>query len=341
MYDGKFRSLVVSITTLLVLTAGTQTTALRQADVRGPWTPPIDDDPEPAVAVIPTTPESMANPSQDGSAPLEPSRSAQAPSHHPDDALPQDPPLALPADPSEEFPIARAAVPVTLSKKELPPEERQGIFLDTLLPAVIVENASLVYRRQRLMPMLELLRDGANLPAPDAEWLAKLAEEYQVEGDVLTDVKAQTELTRRLDVIPPGLVLAQAALESGWGSSLAAQRDRDLFGMLGVVSAEGKKRRDATGAKQGAPRFAHVQDSVKSYMHNLNIHAAYQGLREMRANARAKGKLPEGRQLAEGLTRYSILGKQYVKMVQSMIRQHDLSGYDQAILVLGPGIGDS
>jgi len=161
-----------------------------------------------------------------------------------------------------------------------------------------------------------------------------LAADYGVTGDPLSEAKVRHELLLRVDVIPFFLALAQAAVETGWGSSGAAQRDRNLFGMIGVAtkSKKSKGRRKAHSGRTSRLRFAHLADSVQGYVRNLNSHPAYKTLRVLRAKARAGGAEPSGSALTAGLSAYSELGKGYVRMIKTAIRSNDLARYDLARL---------
>jgi len=246
--------------------------------------------------------------------------------------------------PGEDAPIAiprqtqNTLSPELRSHGELSSEERQQRFVNTLLPLILTENARVLRERRSATMLLKRLQRGRSLRQKNAEWLQRLAADYGVTGDPLSEAKARQELLLRVDVIPPSLALAQAAIETGWGSSKAAQRDRNLFGMIGVVatSKKSKARRKGHGGRTSRLRFAHLADSVQGYVRNLNSHSAYKMLRALRAKARARGVEPSGSTLTAGLTAYSELGKGYVKLIKTAIHGSDLARYDLARL--GPAL---
>ncbi len=224
-------------------------------------------------------------------------------------------------------------VPAGLYRKGVPRREKKALFVRTLLPLILLENERIEHRRSRLLALKEALARGRLPGAKDVAWLRELAADYRLKGDPVEEPKTRRELARRVDVIPPALALAQAALETGWGSSGAARHERDLFGMVAVVSKRSRaarKTRHPRGKRQA--RFVSLQDSVHSYIHNLNTHSAYQRLRLLRAKAQASNQSPAGAALADGLTRYSELGQHYVRTVQSIIHQSHLARYDTAAL---------
>jgi uncharacterized FlgJ-related protein len=222
----------------------------------------------------------------------------------------------------------RDALPAELRHREgLSTEERQQRFVDTLLPAILAENERVLRERRTVAALLKRAQPKSSLRTQEVEWLQQLAEDYGIQGNPLSDSKAKRELLMRVDVIPPSLALAQAAIETGWGSSGSAQRDRNLFGMVG-----GKSRHGRHSSRNSYQHFAHLADSVQRYVHNLNSHPAYGSLRTLRARARANGRELSGSALTPGLVGYSRLGNAYVRLIGAAIRNNSLSRYDIAQL---------
>jgi Bax protein len=197
---------------------------------------------------------------------------------------------------------------------------RKDRFVMLVLPHVLRVNEEIAAERQRLMRIR-----GAELSAEDRAWLSWIAERYGTE-----DVD---ELRRRIDIIPPSLALAQAAEESGWGSSRFAHQGNALFGQrtagdeFGIVPME---RAAAEGIRVRA--YEDLGAAVRSYARNLNTHTAYVDFRDARASARTKGSTPSGHRLAETLLRYSERGEAYVNSLRAIIRMNRLEGFDAAKL---------
>jgi Bax protein len=163
--------------------------------------------------------------------------------------------------------------------------------------------------------------------------IEQLARTYRV--DLSLPVEQQlNQLLIKVDIIPPGLVLAQAANESGWGSSRFSQEVNNLFGEWtynpesGVLPANRPE-----GADHYVRRFDSLRASVRSYMQNLNSGQAYTLFRRLRADMRQKGKPLDPIVLAEGLKRYSARGGDYISEIQAMIRHNDLNSLGQLDLV--------
>jgi|GEM_PF-4374756 len=203
-------------------------------------------------------------------------------------------------------------------------ESKHQNFVDTLLPLLRMENDAIEGKRKKMLRYFSSLARGESLGAADREWLRDLAEDYRIDRDPLNDAQARREMVRRVDVIPVDLALAQAATETGWGTSHAAHKDRDFFGMTGMRT---HKVRTASGRMVRAPKFASLRDSVRTYIHNLNVHGAYQPLRTIRTQLRAANKPIQGGAVADGLVRYSTRGSSYVRQIRSVIRQNRFNQY--------------
>ena len=189
--------------------------------------------------------------------------------------------------------------------------EKKQVFFDALRPIIISQNQQIKDQRQKI-----LLAQQKN---ENQDWLQPLAEKYNVSWS--NDKPNWKQLLTHIDTIPTELVLAQAANESAWGLSRFAQRGNNLFGQwcfkkgCGIVPGQ----RDS-GTSHEVRKFSSINDSVASYMHNLNSGRAYKDLRNLRANLRATSKSVSGHTLATGLTKYSSRGNAYVKEIQSMIK---------------------
>ena len=229
-----------------------------------------------------------------------------------------------PAEPEREPevpPQARADIPDLQEVTRV--SERKQRFFDFLRPVVIAENERLAARRERVLRLLDTLEGGGTLAERDRGWLDTMAQRYRVKTqDPLSRAR---RLARKVDVIPVSLALAQAALESAWGTSRFAQQGNNLFGEWCFTEGCGivPKRRPAKATYE-VEAFPDVGASVRSYMHNLNSHPAYRPLRDLRAQARAQGREPAGAALADGLVNYAAIGQQYVEHIRGVIRRNGL-----------------
>ena len=136
-----------------------------------------------------------------------------------------------------------------------------------------------------------------------------------------------------MDEVPVSLALAQAAKETGWGTSRFAQEGNALFGQW-TWSGEGLKPKEADESQgHKVMKFNVLQASVRAYQRNLNTHKTYKEFRLARAQLRDAGTPLDSIILSEYLDEYAETGQQYVKIIQKIIKQNDLKDFDNARLL--------
>ena len=136
-----------------------------------------------------------------------------------------------------------------------------------------------------------------------------------------------------MDIIPTSLAIAQAAKETGWGTSRFAQEGNALFGQW-TWSGEGLKPKDAEeGKNHKVMKFNILQASVRAYQRNLNTHPTYKDLRKARAEFRDSNKPLDSLELSNYLNKYAETGNQYVEVLQQIIKQNKLKDFDDAKLL--------
>jgi Bax protein len=227
------------------------------------------------------------------------------------------------------------------TSKEVSVETKKRLFFRLLGPLVLHANELVKADRDRAESIVAALRAGKTVDAQEQAFLRDLAVSYNVttrEVDA-TDRAAQDELLRRIDTVPPSLALAQAAEESGWGTSRFAVQGNGLFGMW-TWSGTGmtpQQQRAELGSYQIAAYETPLR-SVMAYMHNLNTHANYATLRARRAELRRAGGKVTGWELAGTLTKYSERGQAYVDSLRALMKANALGPTDDAFLRAGPTI---
>jgi Bax protein len=204
-------------------------------------------------------------------------------------------------------------------------DQRKRLFFLSLLPMILLENEEIMRQRQELQVVFATCDRGDLPDGPELRWLADLAGNYRAEANPLT-LQGRLALLRRLDVIPPALVLAQAANESGYGTSRFALHGNNLFGEWTFIPGQGMiPLKRPAGEVYQVRRFASVYDSVKSYMRNLNTNEAYRLFRSRRAYLRANAQPLLATDLAGGLERYSERGPAYIDDIRSIIQHNRLT----------------
>lgn len=201
--------------------------------------------------------------------------------------------------------------------------ERKRAFLDFLQPIVAYENERVLERRWRLLRILTRLEYGDELAAYEREWLIEQAERHRVDAE--DDLAVARRLKAKIDMVPVSLALAQAALESAWGTSRFAREGNNLFGQwcfdpgCGIVP-----KRRPEHASYEVQAFDTVAEAVRTYLRNINSHPAYAPARSIRAQARSEGRRPTGMEMAAGLTKYAAIGEKYVEHIRGVIRRNEL-----------------
>ena len=209
--------------------------------------------------------------------------------------------------------------------------EKKQAFFGYLEPMIEAHNERVRMTRRQLEDWRARRAEGDRLGAEARARLSVLGERHRVEipeqGPI--PVERLDALLACVDVIPPSLVLAQAATESAWGTSRFAREANNLFGEWCFTEGCGLvPNRRSQGATHEVERFATVNASIDSYFHNLNSHPAYAELRAIRARARAAAATISGADLAAGLTLYSERGEDYVDELRLIIRVNNLDRFD-------------
>jgi Bax protein len=231
------------------------------------------------------------------------------------------------ADQAEVPRIVPQTVPSDLKEIQQVDRKKQ-VFLQMVLPLVLMVNERLTEQRDRLQELSAMINRG-EAPAPTQQaWLDEMYASYKVDAGEIG------ALIKRVDVVPPSLALAQAAIESGWGTSRFAREGNALFGQWvwgddakGIVP-EGRE----SGKTHKVRAFDTPLEAVAAYIKNLNTHRAYRKLRTMRSDLRDQGAGINGLTLAGGLEAYSEKGMAYVKLVRGIISANELRPLDRARL---------
>jgi len=211
--------------------------------------------------------------------------------------------------------------------------ERKQRFIAALLPVVEAENhhvaeqrAWLEKNRRRLIrgTATDTARRGLATLVRDY----RLARRFAVPAAGPVPARLFEELLLRVDSLPSSLVLAQAAIESGWGTSRFLREGNNLFGQWVTGETPGLVPAEASVADYRLATYDSVAYSVRSYLRNINSHRAYRQLRRWRADLRAAGAPLDSTILSAGLVRYSQRGEAYVEELLEIIRGNRLDRLD-------------
>ncbi len=214
-----------------------------------------------------------------------------------------------------QFPRDLDALQSTKLKKET--------FIKIVLPLIVAENEKILADRKKLI----MLSDKKFTTDLEKQWIRQKLLEYKVKkGDL-------KELLVRMDAIPTSIALAQAAKESGWGTSRFALEGNAIFGQW-TWSGQGIAPLDRdSNKKHKILKFPILRASVKAYQNNLNTHKSYTKFRDKRSDLRQKNMKITGLKLTDTLNNYAQTGSEYTKTLNQIIKQNRLSDFEPVKLV--------
>ena len=202
-------------------------------------------------------------------------------------------------------------------------KKKRELFIKIVLPLILDENKKITEDREKLFKIL-----GKNFnTVGERVWLKRRFKEYKIEDHDLAKLKM------RMDIIPVSIALAQAANESGWGTSRFALEGNALFGQW-TWSKKGilPKEQDPDQTHK-IMQFQILKASVRAYKNNLNTHNAYKEFREVRARLRQDETQITGLDLTKYLKNYAAIGEKYVAILEDIIKKNSLTDFDKANLL--------
>ncbi len=202
-------------------------------------------------------------------------------------------------------------------------KKKKEMFIKIVLPLIVKENTKIRIDRKRLFT---ILNKSSNTDI-EKKWLEKKFKQYGVRKNDFSSLKV------RMDEIPASLAIAQAAKETGWGTSRFARKGNALFGQW-TWSGEGLKPKEAKkGETHKVMKFNSLQLSVRAYLRNLNTHKSYINFRKARSELRSNDKALDSLILSKHLDKYAETGNQYIEVLQKIINQNKLKDFDEARLL--------
>ena len=185
-------------------------------------------------------------------------------------------------------------------------KKKRELFIKILLPLILSENNKIIEDRKRLFKVLAKNFNTAG----ERVWLNRRFKEYKIDDGDLSKLKM------RMDIIPVSVALAQAANESGWGTSRFALEGNALFGQWTWSKKGISPKNQDPNSSHKILQFQILKASVRAYKNNLNTHNAYKEFREARAQLRQEGKEIIGLELTKYLSNYASIGDKYVEILE-------------------------
>ena len=202
-------------------------------------------------------------------------------------------------------------------------KKKKDTFIKIIMPLILDENNKILENRRKLFKILGKSTNSMG----EKRWLKRRFKEYGIKKGDITTLKV------KMDIIPPSIAIAQAAIESGWGTSRFALEGNAMFGQW-TWSKKGIEPTDKSkNQNHKILRFSMLRSSVKAYKNNLNTHNAYKEFREKRAELRKNNKKISGLKLVNYLYNYAATGKEYTKSLKRTIDQNRLTDFDDATLM--------
>ncbi len=197
-------------------------------------------------------------------------------------------------------------------------KKRKNLFIQIILPLIIEENLKIKLDRKKLFVIL----NKNNNTKSDLEWIGKKFKQYGVSKNDFPTLKT------RMDEVPVSLAIAQAAKETGWGTSRFAQKGNALFGQW-TWSGDGIKPAGAeVDSTHKVASFKVLKASVKAYLRNLNTHPSYKKFRKERAIQRDNDEKLNSLELVKYLDKYAETGVEYTRTLSKIIKQNSLTEFD-------------
>jgi len=202
-------------------------------------------------------------------------------------------------------------------------KKKKELFIQIVLPLILEENNLIKLDRKKLFVIL----NKNNNSKREIKWLNNKFKQYGVEKKDLSTLKI------RMDEIPVSLAIAQAAKETGWGTSRFAIEGNALFGQW-TWSNDGIKPSGASSdSSHKIMKFKILKASVRAYQRNLNTHNSYREFRKVRAEQRDRGEKLNSLELVKYLDKYAATGKKYTDIIKKIIEQNTLKDFDDANLL--------
>jgi Bax protein len=229
-----------------------------------------------------------------------------------------------PSQPRRPLLVARVFVKrIPADHLDLATPAQKESFIKITLPLILAANEEIGMRRAAIKRAASANDRGA---------LEKWAQLYRIDVGKQSTRDLRDDILLRADAIPVSLALAQAAVESGWGTSRFAVQGNALFGQWAWKESAGLKPLQASNDRAVVRSFPNLFGSVRAYMHNLNTHSSYSDLRRQRARLADRDERGKGYALAGNLDRYAEIGMEYVDKLRTIIRVNDLDKYATAKL---------
>ncbi len=198
----------------------------------------------------------------------------------------------------------------------LPLEQRKKKFVDVMLPAILIVRYRLLESEEKVKSIIEKIKEGEEVHPEDSLYISSLMQQYHV--------KDTADLIPALHPHPVSIALAQAALESGWGSSRFFKEANNVFGIWSYDPEEPRVRAAYRRAEKAVylKKYDNLMSSVKDYFKIIGRGRVYRQFRKKRMET------TNVFELIWYLRSYSEKRSQYVVLLRDVIVANDFLKYD-------------
>lgn len=193
-----------------------------------------------------------------------------------------------------------------------PVPKAKQLFISVILPSVLIAKHRLETERKKV----HQIKEKKHWNKEDSAYYHDLKLQYKA-----SDIE---NLLKRMSTVPNSIVLAQAAVESGWGQSRFFKEGNNVFGMWSYNQDEPRLR--AALSRENGPIHVRVYEdisfSISDYFKTLGTARAYRGLRT------ALQESNDPFELLPHLKYYSERRNEYTLQLKKLIDQNNLTQYD-------------
>ena len=193
---------------------------------------------------------------------------------------------------------------------------RKKQFINQVLPAILIVRFQTENKSRKVEKVINKIAANEPLRKGEKEYADSLMRRYRA--------KSYDNLLVRLKPTPTSLVLAQAAIESGWGKSRFALEGNNLFGIWTTSKDKNiiKSLYSRDDQQIYLKKYNNIAESIDHYFLTLGRHRAYRKFRLCRYEE------ADVYELIDSLDKYSEMGEEYTHLLKKVIEWNDLKEYD-------------
>jgi len=217
-------------------------------------------------------------------------------------------------------------------------DESRKAFIANFLPLIHSANQSILIQRELIEGIRDDVSKEGRLNAKNMTAINTMLFYYRLSAiDTVNSTKAKyvnkslDSLSLRADIIPPKLVIAQAIIESGWGSSRFCLLANNYFGVHCYSKGCGVRPKGDQSSDFEVKKYHSKLDAIKDYLRILNTGFAYVKLRNIRAEERSSAQSVDPYKLSETLGSYSEKGNAYITLIKDIMQNYVPANTDELL----------